>query len=456
MTPRIVLVLGTTGVGKSKLAIRLAQALNGEIINADAMQVYRGFDVVTNKVTLAERMGIPHHLMDFVDPKGEYSVRQFLSDATNVIDEIHGRNKLAILVGGTHYYLQSLIWDGTLVHTLPNISREGSNEFDSEEPLRRRVIAVLDSNTDSESANSALYELLKEVDPVMAERWHPNDFRKIRKSLQLYADTGKRNSDLLANQTKTLRYPTCLLWLYADWPILDDRLDARVDEMIERGMFDEIRASKTLFPAQDPDYTRGVHQIIGFKEFHDYLQKEKSIAPNDHPHSDELHVLREEGLTRMKIGTRQYARRQVRWIKNKLFKDLGSVKKDEPSGNTVTFHVLDTTELEKWDEVVEQPAISAVAAFMKNEPLESTAPAPTPVLESLLLSAHPPSEIAEAQPKKPPVDRTLYICPVCVEPDSTPKKVHGEGNWKAHLTSKMHRRALRRAGANAEGSDGEN
>lgn len=193
----LLVVLGSTGTGKSevsaaavvpssanktadsqtsKLAIELATRFRGEIINADAMQLYKGLPIITNKVPVNERNGIPHHLLDHISiDKEPWSVDDFKREATKAIQEIRGRGKLPILVGGTQYYVNPLLFPEV---TLDEVQGDSSQTF-----------PVLEDSTE------AMLQELKRVDPAMAERWHPNDRRKIRRSLEIYLQTGRPASE---------------------------------------------------------------------------------------------------------------------------------------------------------------------------------------------------------------------------------------------------------------------
>lgn len=314
----LVVIVGTTGVGKSDLAVHLARYLNGEVINGDSMQVYTGLNVITNKMPQAERKGVPHHLMDFLIPRQEFTVKDFLSAATKTIDEIHARGNLPILVGGTNYYIQALIWKDGLTNS--------THVADAEQPLSPSQEAILDGPVER------MFKELCRVDPTMATRWHPNDVRKIRRSLEVFYSTGQKHSDLIRSTADIgLRYRTCIFWLYAKQTVLDDRLDRRVDSMIAQGLFDEISSLRKEVGVVD--YTRGIFQSIGYKEFDQYFN---SLEKGEN--SDEL---KNQGLEQMKINTRRYARRQVKWIRNKLVPA-------SMAEQNLNMYVLDATDLSQW------------------------------------------------------------------------------------------------------------
>ncbi|KTW28653.1 tRNA dimethylallyltransferase [Pneumocystis jirovecii RU7] len=200
-------VVGATGTGKSRLATALAAALGGEIINGDALQVYKGADILTNKPSTAERGGIPHHLLGTIDRSDTYSVQRFERDALEIIARLHSVERLPVLVGGTHYYTQAVLFKNTLLTNQQNIEHSSPSGF-SEVP----IVDERDPNKDisglsslsklSLLSTSELYARLKALDPVVAQRWHPHDRRRIQRSLEICLSTGQRPSDLYRAQCK--------------------------------------------------------------------------------------------------------------------------------------------------------------------------------------------------------------------------------------------------------------
>ncbi|XP_018615419.2 tRNA dimethylallyltransferase isoform X2 [Scleropages formosus] len=270
VVPPLVVILGATGTGKSKLAIEIGKRRGGEIISADSMQVYRGLDIITNKVTVEEQAQCPHHMISFVDPLENYTVLDYRNKALSLIDDMHQRNQLPIVVGGTNYYIESLLWK-VLVDT-------GNGEQTS--------IALQDKTELEKLGRAELHRRLTEVDPDMAAMLHPHDVRKIARSLQIHQMTGVPHSRLLAEQRGQdgadeiggpLRFrDPCIFWLHSNMEVLDQRLDKRVDEMMAAGVLDELkefhrRYNEHKVEESSQDYQKGIFQSIGFKEFHQYL-----------------------------------------------------------------------------------------------------------------------------------------------------------------------------------------
>ncbi|KAI8348007.1 IPP transferase-domain-containing protein [Mortierella sp. GBAus27b] len=358
MDPGLMAVIGTTGVGKSNLSIQLAKELNGEVINADALQVYKGLDIITNKMPIEEREGITHHLMDFLPTDQEYSVLDFKADALDMIKQIHSRKHMPVVVGGTHYYIQSLMWRDTLLDTKKNAGTLSESQLEEQVDENEKFLRESDTPT--------LYRKLKEVDPLMANKWHENDRRKITRSLQVYFETGERQSDLIKKQHTSpdgdrLRMPSCVFWVYSAPDILNARLDTRVDSMIKGGLFDEIKGMrKSVGP--DTDYERGIWQAIGYKEFDPYFTAVEEAIKNDQPtDTEELEALKAECTETMKARTRQYAKRQVLWIRNK-FLPLCREK-------DVKVFLLDATSLDTWKANVGDVAVKIAKDFFAGNTL---------------------------------------------------------------------------------------
>ncbi|KAF2367224.1 tRNA dimethylallyltransferase [Trinorchestia longiramus] len=676
----IVVILGATGTGKSKLAIEIAQKFNGEIISADSMQVYKGLDIITNKVTAEEQSLVKHHLLDFVDPLEDFHIHHFRDRALEVIKQLHGAGKLPVVVGGTHYYIESLLWQVLVgkdsssqqvpfssqsvseaggvhlklksedsVACKPSVGLKSEDslackpsavelrsedslackpsavELRSEDSLACKPSAVelrssavsayqvnsettvgcdteitgqnradaslsvgsdtvcypsacyrydagsgentnsdensqrSDSRTSSSFPNEetdihggknnvvsrhlsshqvaertyerdmtdpthVLYADLMRVDPERAKTLHPNDRRKIIRSLEVWQKTGLPHSEHLVRQRETeggsvlgggLRYRnTVVLWVASEQEVLDARLDARVDDMLKMGLVDELlnfhdsynkrrlkmvhsdpkcggnqtepeRVAKSSdlctsvngskrrcesaeqsdqqkkiklddgdtvstistdlteniavkkdesfdgvsfgtgtapavsrIPEKDAtvgmkpvaDYTLGIFQSIGFKEFHDYL-----VLSSEERESEKGQTLYKNGIERLKLVTRRYSRRQVKWIKSRF---TGALDRQVPP-----MYRLDTTEPRNWQSAVYSPAVAIVEALLNGEVAPSSI---SPV-------SAPPASSNDIQGRY-----NRHECSVCE------RVFIGDNQWQAHLVSNAHKRCKER------------
>ncbi|GFQ02118.1 tRNA dimethylallyltransferase 2 [Phtheirospermum japonicum] len=233
LKPKIVVIMGATGSGKSKLAIDLASHFPIEIINADSMQVYEGLDVLTNKVPLHERKGVPHHLLGTICPNVEFTAKDFRDSAIPLIDEIWSRNCLPVIVGGTNYYIQALVSQFLLDDHAEGFETNCLLDIPGDNEETDFQFGLPSENCDY------TYSRLKELDPVAANRIHPNDQRKIKQYLSLYSRLA-----------------------------LDQYVDQRVDLMVSAGLLEEVR---DIYES-GADYTRGLRQAIGVREFEDFLR----------------------------------------------------------------------------------------------------------------------------------------------------------------------------------------
>ena len=276
---KVIAIVGPTAVGKTSLSIELAKQFNGEIISGDSMQVYRGLDIGTAKVTAEEMEGIPHHLIDVRDVNESYSAADFQKAARKAIQEISDRGKLPIIVGGTGLYIQSLLWDYKL-------GNEGELEDDS---LRAKYEAFAEEN-----GNLALWEKLQLTDPLAAEKIHCNNRKKMIRALEVFELTG--HSILEPKEQPKELYDSFLIGLNTDRSILYQRINQRVDLMVEQGLLAE---AKNL--AKNP--TVQAAQGIGYKEFFPYLSGGSSL---------------EAALEEVKLHSRRYAKRQLTWFRNRM------------------------------------------------------------------------------------------------------------------------------------------
>ncbi len=278
--PRVVAVGGPTASGKTALSVALAKVFDGEIINADSMQIYKDLDVGTAKPSVEERQGIPHYLLDFLPPETPYSVADFTAAADPLIHEITGRGKLPLVVGGTGLYITSLLNGMTF----------------APEKTDPAIRVRLQTQADAEGG-AVLYAKLQSVDPDYAAQVHPNNLPRVIRALELYEATGRKMSEERKN-SKPPEPPyrsLCLCLTCRDRATLYSRIDRRVNAMVENGVLDE---AKQVYDHRDSYRTAA--QAIGYKEFFPYFEGVASL--ND-------------CTEKLKQATRNYAKRQLTWFR---------------------------------------------------------------------------------------------------------------------------------------------
>ncbi|KAI0112709.1 tRNA isopentenyltransferase [Hypoxylon sp. NC0597] len=419
----LVAILGTTGTGKSDLAVDLALKFNGEIINADAMQMYRGLPVITNQLSLEERRGVPHHFLAAIEPnEPTWTVDAFAREASRLIKEIRSRGKLPIVVGGTHYYIHALLFEDHLVRS-PATEIDNPESRSQEENIIQ--FPILDGPTE------LMLKRLREVDPVMADRWHPDDRRKIKRSLEIYLTTGKRASDIYAEQKRAKatsdlpREPwrSLMFWVYTDPEVLKERLDKRVDKMYRNGLMDEVKSlhdSRRLRSelGEAVDLTRGIWQSIGYKQMEPVLEAERNgVNPV------KIDQLKEAGLEEIKVATRQYARYQLRWIRQKsipAFKEHGAMD---------YLFLLDSSDASNFSGNVLKPAANICRGFLDGNTL----------VKPTELSGKANQVLAAFANSDTPVKATFKVktCATCGV------SLQSEDQWEKHVKGRKHHRALR-------------
>ncbi|KAK9425951.1 putative tRNA isopentenyltransferase [Seiridium unicorne] len=418
----LVAIMGTTGTGKSDLAVDLAVRFNGEIINADAMQMYKGLPIITNQISAEEQRGVPHHLLATVDIDLQpWTVGVFAREATRLIREIRSRGKLPIVVGGTHYYISSLLFANTLVDPP---EEDGESTYMSQFDIEQQH-PILNGPTD------LILKRLTEVDPVMAARWHPDDRRKIRRSLEIFLTTGRKASDIYEDQqkAKAASIPTdrpwhaLMFWVYSNPDVLKARLDKRVDKMELNGLMDEVRQlhenlSFRKAAGEEVDRTRGIWQSIGFKQFEPFL-----IAEGNGATTEDLSKLKAESMELTKIATRQYARYQLRWLRTKTIPEL------RENNATKLLFALDSSEAPKFVDNVLSPAANITQAYLDGLDLPDPASVSTTARD--IFSTF----VREDQPKKTNYEPKL--CDVCNMTLQTPDQ------WTKHVNGQRHRRGLK-------------
>ena len=279
--PRVVAIGGPTATGKTALSVALARQFNGEVINADSMQVYRGLSVGTAKATEEERAGVCHHLLDFLNPEEPYSVAEFVEMAAGLIPQITGRGHLPLVVGGTGLYITSLL------HGIAFAPQRSDPEL--REELQQEA---------EEQGAQALYEHLRQIDPEYAAKVHPNNLPRVIRALEVFRLTGRKMSEeQRQSRPETPPYRSlCLCLTYRDRAELYRRIDLRVDKMLEQGILGE---AETVW-LHKAEY-RTAAQAIGYKEFFPYFEGTQSLAAC---------------TAALKQATRRYAKRQLTWFRH--------------------------------------------------------------------------------------------------------------------------------------------
>lgn len=278
LKPLVVVVVGPTAGGKSSLAIRIAKVLDGEVVSADSMQIYKKMDIATAKVTPEEADGVVHHLIDFVEPWESFSVAQYKELAVAAINDIISRGKQPVIAGGTGFYVD------TVVNNTSFLDYEKSD-------IREKLLEKM-----QQEGCEVLYEKLLELDRGSAERIHPNDSKRIVRALELYYSTGlTMTAQRELSHLDESEYTFCIIGLNAEnREFLYDRINRRVDLMLQNGLVEE---TKRFFA---DDYSSTAKQAIGYKELLPFLNGEISL---------------EEASENLKRETRRYAKRQLSWFR---------------------------------------------------------------------------------------------------------------------------------------------
>ena len=274
-------VVGPTASGKTALAVELAKQYNGEVVSADSMQIYKGLGVVTAKPTEEEMQGVAHHLIDCIEPEQEFSVADYVREASAVIRDIYKRGRLPVLCGGTGLYVSSLI---------DNISYEssvGSTDIRKELELYA-----------AENGNHALWERMKQIDPETAAAVHENNLPRVIRAIEVYETTGKPLSwHKKQSRLTESPYDALIIGLdFEDRAVLYDRINRRVDEMVRNGLVEEAKA---FYSAYSPSTAC---QAIGYKELIPYFEGRESL---------------EDAVEHIKLETRHFAKRQLTWFRRR-------------------------------------------------------------------------------------------------------------------------------------------
>jgi len=278
---KVIAIVGPTAVGKTSLSIRLAKRFDGEIISGDSMQIYKGMDIGTSKITEEEKEDIPHYMLDIRNPGEDFSVAQFKTLVQQHIKDITERNRLPFIVGGTGLYIKSVLYD-----------------YDFSDRKRDPAITKRLETFVREKGVLPLYEKLKKIDPYQAEKIHPNNYRRVIRALEIYETTGMTMSEYHKQQKSEPIYDYLLIGLTMERSILYEKINKRVDEMIDLGLVEEV---KELIDQNLEDSQ--AMKAIGYKEFIPYFKGEQSL---------------EQSIQLLKRNTRRYAKRQLTWFKNKM------------------------------------------------------------------------------------------------------------------------------------------
>ena len=288
----LIILTGPTAVGKTALSIGLAKAVDGEIISADSMQVYRKMNRGTAKIQQSEMQGVRHHLIDILDPGEDFNVVLFKKYALEAMKDIYSRGKIPVVVGGTGFYIQALLYDINF--------EDNDNDMSYREELQTLA---------AEHGNSYIHDMLAGVDPESAEKIHENNVKRVIRALEFYKKTGTKISEHNeAESQKESPYNFEYFVLNDDRQKLYDRIDRRIDIMLEDGLLDEVKS------LVDEGYSRDLvsMQGLGYKEMIDYIQERYTL---------------DEAVYTLKRDTRHFAKRQVTWFKRE--KQVTWVNKNE-------------------------------------------------------------------------------------------------------------------------------
>lgn len=279
----LIVIGGPTACGKTGFSIQLAKEIGGEIISADSMQVYRYMDIGTAKVTPEEADGVPHYLIDELDPDEEYNVMLFQQKAKAYMEEIWAKGKVPILVGGTGFYINALLYDNDFTET--------ENDTSYREACYKLA---------REQGPEVLYKRLKEIDPAYAESIHANNVKRVTRALEYHYLTGQKFSEHNAEQKeKDTPYDAAVIILTMDREKLYERIELRIDQMMEQGLLEEVKG--LLDRGYAPDLVS--MQGIGYKEFVPYFNGECTL---------------DEAVTQLKTNTRRFAKRQLTWFRRQI------------------------------------------------------------------------------------------------------------------------------------------
>nr|AXF50742.1 tRNA isopentenyl transferase [Inonotus obliquus] len=459
----LIAICGTTGVGKSKLAVELALALGGKVINADAMQVYQGLDVLTNKLRSDEQKGVEHVLMNSKKPGEQYVVGEWVRDAKQEIENAQVEGKVPIVVGGTSYWIHHLLFPTGLpaqagpsksMSSAPNavLSSALRNLPGNLAALYTKLPPVAPSAKTEPDEAFALYDLLSHLDPPMANRWHWKDTRKVLRNLEIIKENGRTASEVLA-ETHSMAECSCyralIFWLYADPEVLNPRLEERVDMpgslTAQQGLLDEIRSIRHTV-------VKSPVALSGFREFYDYSIRDDT--------DDRTYAT---AVAEMKINTTKYAKRQVKWIRNKLLPAVGADVKQSTKAYLLdaTGRFLQRDRPSRTHFTIrngKETAGGPIAPDKSHRRITFTTKNSLPLLYNLLSKVPPTyyfhdekqsARIVQLRNGKEtaggPIAPDKVICPYCTTEPNRPVMLEEGREWEIHQRTAAHRRMKRKA-----------
>ncbi len=293
---KVVVLIGPTAVGKTNLSIELAKKFDGEIISGDSMQIYKGMDIATAKISKEEMQGVPHHLIDILEPDESFSVAQFQELVRKKITEITSRGKVPFIVGGTGLYIQAVLYDYQFQETATDTA------------FRTKLEEMAQAE-----GTLTIHDMLNKVDPEAAAAIHHHNVRRVIRALEVFHVTGRKMSDIQKEQKQESIYDAALIGLTMERNVLYERINKRVEQMLEIGLLEEVQHF----------YEKGIRdcqslQAIGYKEIYKYYDGLLSL---------------EDSIEELKQNSRRYAKRQLTWFRNKMnvewFDMTESVKIDD-------------------------------------------------------------------------------------------------------------------------------
>lgn len=279
MLKKIIAVAGPTASGKTALAIEIAKRFEGEVVSCDSMQIYRYMDIGTAKPTPLERAEVPHHMIDIAEPSEKFSVADFVREARHCIDDIHSLGRLPIIAGGTGLYMDSVI---------ENIEFA---DFGSDEGFRERMHSLA-----LEKGNEAVHRILSEKDPQAAEKIHPNNIRRVIRALEVCHLTGKTFTQVNEESRRQAVYDALIFGIDTPRDVLYDRINLRVDKMMEAGLLGEVE----MLCGRGLSKATTAMQAIGYKELAEFIEGRATL---------------EDAVEKIKLESRRYAKRQLTWFR---------------------------------------------------------------------------------------------------------------------------------------------